>query len=207
MRILAKLSKKHRVIVPTMPGFTPSFQWKKKATPEDFSLALTDWFTQMRLQRPQVIGHSLGGVLAVLLASKFEKKIKSLILIDTVGVPVRHRTQKEWRKAWVKKRIRTYARYGIPSVSVYVDSAFFKNAIFRTKDLIHLSKLARLVDIREYVREMSLPVTVLWGDEDVFTPFETAEKIAEVLPHAKIKKVPGNHDWPVFEPERLIDFL
>lgn len=144
--------------------------------------------------------------MAILLTQAREKKIKKLILIDTVGVPG-ERHSKDWISAWLKKRVHTYKRYGVFSVARYVDQVFVKNAMFRTKDFLYLSKFARHIDIREYAKDFTLPGLILWGEEDIFTPVSIGYELQRVVPHFKIKTVPGNHDWPVFEPKFLEESL
>ena len=206
LRILETLSKHHRVLVPTIPGFSPSFEWKKKPTPEDFSDALSQWFDAVHISNPIVIGHSLGGVIAIVLTQAREKSIKKLILIDTVGVPG-ERHSKDWITSWLNKRVNTYKRYGVFDVARYVDKSFLKNAAFRTKDFLYLSTFARHIDIRDYIKNFTLPIMILWGEEDIFTPVSIAYELQKVTPHAEIKTVPGNHDWPVFEPTFLEPYL
>jgi|GEM_PF-6495116 len=206
LRVIETMSKHHRVLVPTMPGFTPSFDWKKKPTPDDFQKVLSEWYDAVHITKPVIVGHSLGGVMAVLLTSVREEKLRKLILIDTVGAPA-PRHSKDWVSAWLKKRVNTYRRYGVYDVVRYVDQAFIKNAIFRTKDFLYLSKFARQVDVREHIKKFTLPLTILWGEEDVFTPVAIAHSIQKVYPKARLHMVPGNHDWPIFDPRELEKFL
>lgn len=206
LRILKTLSKTHRVLIPTIPGSAPSFKWSKNPTPDDFKEAISEWFDHVHVHKPIVIGHSLGGVMAVLLTSKREQEIKKLILIDTVGVP-ENRHSKEWISAWLRKRVQTYKRYGIFDVARYIDQAFVKNVMLRTKDFWYLSKFARQVDIRNELRTFYLPVTILWGEDDIFTPVSIAHQIKKIVPSVAIHIVSGNHDWPVFEPQLLLKYL
>ncbi|MFA5030055.1 MAG: alpha/beta hydrolase [Patescibacteria group bacterium] len=206
LRILRVLSQRYRVIIPTIPGSTPSFKWEKNPSPEDFQEVLSEWMDKVNVKKPIVVGHSLGGVMAVLLTSAREKEVQKLILIDTVGVS-ENRHSKEWISAWLRKRVQTYKRYGVVNVARYIDQAFIKNVMFRTKDFWYLSKFARQVDVREKIKSFQIPVIIVWGEDDIFTPVSIAHGIKKVAPRVTIHTVPGNHDWPVFEPELLLKFL
>lgn len=204
-KILEKLSSNFRVIAPTMPGAYPSFAWNKSVKPEQFQHALVEWYKALGVNNAIIIGHSLGGILAILLAHEIQQSLQRLVLIDTVGAST-GRSSKEWATAWLKKRVYTYKKYK-SDVTKLVDRGFIKNAVLRTKDLIHLASFARSVDVQHLASEIMTPTLILWGEDDHFTPPEIGKKLQNKFPSSSFMIVPGNHDWPIFEPQFLLEKL
>lgn len=203
--LVRELAKEYRVIVPTMPGSYPSFAWKRDVERHHFEKALSEWYDAIRVSKPVVIGHSLGGVLAMILAHNRQKAMSRLILIDTVGAST-GRTSKQWAKAWLNKRAYTYRKYKT-QVPRLIDRGFIKNAVFRTRDLIQLSSFARKIDLTEYAAHIHLPVTILWGKDDTFTPPSIGRALQRQFSSCTFTEVPGNHDWPLFDPKYLREHL
>jgi len=205
-RVLHTLGKRYRVIVPTMPGFHPSFAWKKRVNQQWMTEAMTDWFDAVDLVRPVLIGHSLGGVNAMLLASERQSILRELILIDTVGIPLASRKSIDWQRAWVKKRAQSFSMYGL-SVPFTIDRSFVKQVLVRPKQLTSLSTFATQVDCAKVAKTITVPTLIVWGAEDYFTPITIGETLVSILAKGKIKTVPGNHDWPIFNPDPLLEIL
>jgi pimeloyl-ACP methyl ester carboxylesterase len=168
--------------------------------------AMTDWFDAVSLAKPVLIGHSLGGVNAMLLASQRQSILRELMLIDTVGIPLESRKPIDWQRAWVKKRAQSLSMYGL-TVPFTIDRSFVKQALVRPKQLASLSKFATQVDCVKVAQSITLPTLIIWGGQDYFTPIVIGETLVSLLRNAKIITVAGNHDWPIFHPEPLLKIL
>lgn len=203
-KLLEKLSASFRVLSPTIPGFAPSLKYKDLKKQDHLIDALISWFDALRLEDVTLIGHSMGGALAVRLAVERGASLKKLILVDSVGLPF-ERKDGGWVKSWFSKRWYSYRTYGVITVFRYIDRSFFTNAIFRFRDLKTLSHFARKVDIKDQARSIQTPTSILWGDADDFTPIAIGRELQGILPNAKLKIVSGNHDWPLFRPQILLD--
>ena len=45
--------------------------------------------------------------------------------------------------------------------------------------------------IEDGLRALETPITLLWGEEDAWIPIERGERLAEILPNARLVRVPG----------------
>jgi pimeloyl-ACP methyl ester carboxylesterase len=84
-RDAARLAKDHVVYVVTLPGFDG-----RKAQPgttlESLSRDLATLIEERKLERPALIGHSLGGTLAMSFAAEHSDRIAGVVAVD--GLPV-----------------------------------------------------------------------------------------------------------------------
>lgn len=199
------LATTYRVLVPTLPGWHPSYPLEQSNDPAEAFRSLGDWLDGTHLQSAALVGHSLGGVAAVHLWSQRPSIINRLVLVDAVGVPFT-RDHETWKRLWLQKRLRMYKAHGAPVVR-YLDRALLKHALIRKKHLGRMSRYARTANILPLLERVTLPVEFLWGKADGYTPVHTAQTMAEHCTRSSITEVPGDHDWPLFTPHVLLDYL
>ena len=86
MRVIPHLVKKFNVIVPDLPGHGSSGSAKEKLTKE-IVLDWLDAFLYKTCSKPPVlVGHVVGGAIAASYAIQPGKKVKQLVLVDSLGL-------------------------------------------------------------------------------------------------------------------------
>lgn len=87
---LAQLADGFRVVAPDLPGFGES----EKPNPRRFAYSLTefthvvtDLFAGLELGKAHVVGHGLGGAIAIALASANPELVSRLVLVDAQCYP------------------------------------------------------------------------------------------------------------------------
>ena len=60
---------------------------------------------------------------------------------------------------------------------------------------------------REEIRSIAVPVLILWGAQDELFPQGDARFLHEAIKGSRMEIVPGNHDWCLFRPDLLSDFI
>ncbi|MBT7243649.1 MAG: alpha/beta hydrolase [Flavobacteriaceae bacterium] len=81
-----ELAKKHRLIMPWMPGFGNSTLPESVTSIEDISYLYLDLLDQMKLTGVSVLGFSVGGWIAAEMATKDCHRLKKLALVTPVGI-------------------------------------------------------------------------------------------------------------------------
>src|SRR3989344_3673782 len=69
-----------------LPGFGRSENPKKDFTVEDYSDIIAEFIKINKISRPNLLGHSVGGRISIVLASKYPEIIDKLILEDSAGI-------------------------------------------------------------------------------------------------------------------------
>lgn len=86
MRVIPHLVKKFKVIVPDLPGHGSSGSAKEKLTLEIVLNWLDEFLYKTCNKPPVIVGHVVGGAIAACYAAQPGKKVKQLVLVDSLGL-------------------------------------------------------------------------------------------------------------------------
>ena len=81
------LSDQFRVICPDLPGFGNSPISSNKISLEEVAVQLEEWLEENQIHQPIVIGHSLGGYVALALLELMGNQIKAIGLFHSTSFP------------------------------------------------------------------------------------------------------------------------
>jgi len=60
------------------------------------------------------------------------------------------------------------------------------------------------MDLRDYLKKLSVPVAILVGEHDYATPVAEAQKLREAIPNSTLTIIPGaRHLTPIECPEEI----
>jgi pimeloyl-ACP methyl ester carboxylesterase len=168
--------------------------------------AAADWVAeQLEPDAPvDLVGHSLGGLVAATVAAQRPELVRTLVLVAPVGAP--HDAPPA----------RTLARYGTALARTVAAAPL---ALLRTvaADALRWGPEAIVrgglwVAGASFAGEVRAPTLLVWGDQDVLVPVEQAEAWRELVPHARLRLVPDAGHVPMVEApsafaQLLLDFL
>jgi pimeloyl-ACP methyl ester carboxylesterase len=221
--ILPLLAAGRRVLAPLLPGFGQSTGLDYLEEPLDLFLHTFDVLEALGLERPTVVGESMGGWIAAEMAALRPREIGRLALVAPLGL---------WRdEAPVADLFGHMVQEMVPLLfhdqasppaqrMLEVTSQLFSNKDDRSDAQIEtLLALARgfrtaakfLFPIPEHGLERRLeritaPTLVVWGEGDRFAPPLYAGIFAERIPGARLKMVPdAGHLIALERPEPLAE--
>jgi len=205
--VLPLLSREYRVVAPLLPGFGKSTGLESLDDQWDLFLHGFDVIEALRLDRPYVLGESMGGWMAAEMAALRPKEIGRLALAAPVGL---------WRDtAPVADMFGMMTHELVPYLFHDPDcpaaqrmlgvSALFSEKDDRTQEQVEfLITLARgfrtaakfLFPVPERGLEKRLPrivapTLVLWGSGDRFAPPLYGELFASKIPGARLVAIEG----------------
>jgi pimeloyl-ACP methyl ester carboxylesterase len=205
--VLPLLSREYRVVAPLLPGFGKSTGLEYLDDQWDLFLHGFDVIEALRLDRPYVVGESMGGWMAAEMAALRPKEIGRLALAAPVGL---------WRdEAPVADMFGMMTHELVPYLFHDPDcpaaqrmlgvSALFSEKDDRTQEQVEfLITLARgfrtaakfLFPVPERGLEKRLPrivapTLVLWGSGDRFAPPLYGELFAAKIPGAQLETIEG----------------
>lgn len=151
-----------------------------------------------------VVGHSLGGRVAVRLAARHPALVGALVL---TGAPVAPRTGPAPRPAASFRLARRLHRLGLlPEPAMERARQRHGSADYRAASGVMRQVLVRLVG-ESYADDLALvacPVELVWGDDDTAAPLAGARQLAELLGRASLTVCPGaGHLTPCTAPGEL----
>jgi pimeloyl-ACP methyl ester carboxylesterase len=145
------------------------------------------------LERVDVAGHSLGGLVAAELATKDPARVRSLVLVAPAGVPcgrgVLRRTLPLLEELYdIRRRLPTIVSDAVRTGPV---------------SLVHGIAYVWERDLRAELVGVSAPTLLVWGDRDRLVPAGVAEEWERRLPRSQLVRLPCGH-VPMWEvPDEL----
>lgn len=168
----------HEVILIDLPGFGKSGQLDRPYEVSDYVELLHKLLQKLDIKKPTLIGHSYGGKISLLYASKYE--VEKLVLF---GSPFQKEIGKESLKL---KTLRTLKK--IPGINKlegfakkHIGSTDYKNASPVMRET--LVKTVNL-DITEEVKKIKAPTLLIWGTVDEAVSIDRAYELEKLIPDA-----------------------
>lgn len=167
--------KDNNVLVVDLPGHgkstEPTYSWEL----DHFVDMLRELFNKLKIKEPILIGHSFGGKLSMIYASKY--KVKKLILLSS---PYRGEFRKVPFKVKVLKKaakvpgLKTMANY----FKKHMGSTDYKNAspIMRGILVKHVN-----TDLTEEVKKINVPTIIIWGTNDTTVKIDSAYELEKLI--------------------------
>lgn len=228
-----QLAADHRVILFDRPGSGHS-AWRRRG---DRGIAahaaiLYEFLKLLGVKRPLVVGHSLGGAVALRLAIDYpdavcglglicpltqpvdeappmfqalmiESNVKRWLLSHTLAVPVG-----KLRRGEIARLL--FAPDAVPADYGRRGGALLKDraSVFRTASREVLAVQAEMPGIAERSGEIGVPVAILFGrDDGVLDPSVHGERTAARVPHGSLTLIDGGHMIPATRPEAVAAWL
>lgn len=188
------LCPKYTVYSFDLPGFGRSPEPDTVWGVEDYTQLVEAFVREQGIESPSLAGHSFGGRVSILYASR--NKVGKLMLIDAAGVkPVR--TLKYYYKVYTYKLLRKSVQLLLPAeqagriIERYrkgKGSSDYNNASPRMRAV--LSKTVN-EDLCGFMPSITAPALLFWGENDTATPLRDARIMERLIPDAGLVVVPG----------------
>lgn len=155
----------------------------------------------LELKDVHLVGHSLGGVLALEVAAHHAARIKSVTLVATPG-PTPHYPENAWRLLAGLFEVRPLQR-----PLAYASRRAFGRLGFSVRDMHDEGAIRTVIDAahtdfgrhRQNVRDVAAPVLQAWADDDELVPRRFHEALAAMRPDwTHLRFADGGHDLQKF---------
>jgi len=179
--------------------------------------SLNDYVVWLENQLPKekviLLGHSFGGQIVSMFASRYLYRVKMIILIDSSGM-----IDKSLKKVIKRYVFRTAAKIG---------KTIFKHQVFRKflyklarekdyfqADPIQRQTMANVInsEVTSQLDKIEAPTLIIWGENDTVTPLKFAKVFNSKIKNSELHIIEGARHAPQFthilETAKIIgDFL
>ena len=207
---LAVFAPDHRVIALDLPGFGHSPGEAGEVSMHGYAELLETLLAQLGIERPTVIGNSMGGLIAAELAASFPDRVERLVLVSPAGIST-YRNRLTTRVMPAITRLQQVLALGAAWTASHADALATRP---RSRDLVlagvvahpsrlppplaaeqlrgagtdgFLSALEAILDfdLRPRLPLISCPTLVVWGTKDRLITVADAARFAEAIPGAR----------------------
>lgn len=190
---LPAIAERFHVYALDLPGFGKSGQLSEYGN-EAYGRFMVGFFDALGLDKVQLVGHSMGGQVAVATAAHAPGRIERLVLICSAGLP---RTGPEWLFP-----IMMLSDHGTFEVALYPK-------VFRlmgeTKAFKPCLQMLRYESIFPLLGTITMPTLIVWGSRDRVVPLEYATIFARNIPHARLAIMRGCGHRPFYQKPRMFE--
>jgi pimeloyl-ACP methyl ester carboxylesterase len=184
----------HRVFNIDFPGFGSSTEPTEVWGIEQYTSFIEEFARLKGIVNPVLIGHSFGGRVGILYASR--QPVSKLILVDAAGVKPK-RSMKYYFRVYSFKTAKWIAYHTMPraKADVIVDRWRAKrgSSDYSQSSTMMRSILSRVVneDLCHVMKDIKAPTLLIWGENDNATPLADAKKMEKLIPGAALVSFPG----------------
>jgi pimeloyl-ACP methyl ester carboxylesterase len=227
------LAASHRVVALDLPGFGDSPLPPWQITIPSYARLVGQLCTELSLERPAFVGHSMGGLICAELAITDPDRVNRLVLVAAAGLSRRYGP--------IPRQILARPQL-LPSVLQRVSRAVGRRARFlagrrrlrkaglglsvRHPDLLSATLAAQVIrssgapggpvasaavarhEIANRLGGIVRPTLVIWGADDAVVAVDAADRYAELIPGAQMLILADTGHLPMLErPARFNELL
>lgn len=169
------LSKKFNIVIVDLPGYgassEPTYPWMLN----DYMEAIKSLLDSLKIDNPILVGHSFGGKISLLYASKY--KVKKLILFGSPfrkgieKLSLKTKLLKAAKKVPVLNKLENFAKKHIGSTDYRNASEMMRKILVNTVNL----------DITDEVKKIKCSTLIVWGTYDEAVPVEDAYELEKLI--------------------------
>lgn len=192
----------------TLPGFSTAPKDPTLQTLSDYADRLADLFAD--LDRPVVLGHGIGGSIALDLAGRRPELFGGLVLHAPVGAGLDSRL---FPRVMSSRLVRSFIRRAISSQALrpVLRRVFFPHGAPQVtldrffEEYRHCESFGDMFDLidRSWFESLetvtAVPTVVLWGENDRVLRSGQSDEIRSKVPHAEVVMKQGWDHFPMIE--------
>lgn len=205
-RVAEILEREYDLIIPDLRGFGASDVMEADRSIIEYASDVAGLLERLRVRRAHVVGHSMGGYVALAFAREFADKTAGLGLVSSQVL-----ADSDEKKAARQANAREIMEQGIAGVAEGMApklshepsvQEFVRDVISRQRPLglaVALDAMAGRPDATDVLRSFGGPAVIVHGDADELIPVERGREMREALKSAHYLELPGAGHMPMME--------
>lgn len=182
-RTVPALAPHYTVYMVDLPGFGRHGRYPHRLRFAELSSWLLQWLDALKLSRIRLVGHSMGGALAIQVASQRPRSIDQLVLAAPAAFP---------------QHAGTLSSYLLPTATALLNTSptFLPILAYDAlragpRTLLRISRELIAHDASEDLARITAPTLLIWGRRDSLVPPAAGDAIRRAMPHAELVVIEG----------------
>ena len=201
-QIQAVLATSYKTYNFDFPGFGKSDEPTEVWGTEEYTRMVEQFVKENHIERPALVGHSFGGRISIIFASRNETS--RVVLVDAAGIKPKRPFKYYW-KVYTFKTMKWLCNTFLPkkTAQAIIDkrrkgagSSDYNNASPKMRAI--LSKVVN-EDLTPLLPKIKAPTLLFWGNMDTATPLSDAKKMEKLIPDAGLVVAHGTGHFSFLE--------
>lgn len=209
--VMPELTRRYHVLSLDLPGFGHSARPRGKYSPTRYAQVI-DWLVRRYAHgRPILVGHSMGGAIALRYAAKYPEQLDKLVLVDAAGIlertafikhsaslPVPPMEDSSELLKRAGNRLRSIGDNAVETVAALPDPTELLKRSQTAWSLLlsnqtNVNAALALVeeDFSTAIYTLRTPTEIIWGEADPVAPLRTGLMLAGQLTQARLQVLAG----------------
>ncbi len=200
MDLVDHFKQTHKVVIPMLPLYELTLL---DTTVSGLAKHVQKFIDAMGYGKVHLLGNSLGGHIGLVYALKHQENVKSITLTGSSGLfenGMGETYPKRGDYDFIKKK--TELTFYDPNVATkeLVDEVYsIVNNRLKALKIISLAKSAIRHNLGDELRDITVPVCLIWGQNDTITPPMVAEEFHKLLPTSELHWIDKCGHAPMME--------
>ena len=194
------------LILPDLRGFGESTTVDSLYTMDDYASDIAGLLDQLGIQKAAIVGHSMGGYVALAFARLYPERVSGLGLVSSqvVADPIdrkeaRYKSAAEVSDNGIGGVVETMAPKFTADERL---QAFARETMERQQPSAFIGALkamAERMDSTPLMSSFNFPVVIIHGEADALIPIDRAHEVKKAVPHAHLVELNGAGHMPMME--------
>ena len=215
---ISALAQRYHVYAPLLPGFGESEDADKLDSMLSVALHGFDVIDSLGLNKPKLVGHSMGGMIAAEMAAISPNDIEELVLISPLGL---------WLDEYPVTDLFNTLPFELPGLlfhdeqkgqQLLASGMDFNDAEFLTEFLVGNAKRMGMAGkllfpipdrgLSKRLYRIKARTTLIWGEQDKMIPAVYAKAFSDRIPTTDVFMIPDSGHMPIYEtPEAILNLV
>jgi branched-chain amino acid transport system permease protein len=206
--------ERYRMVMVDLRGCGRSDKPETGYTVTEMARDLSAFVATLKLTAFHLVGHSLGGAIALCYCLEMPQPVKTLTLVDPVpadGLPLPEELfplMRQMRHS--RDRMRDGLRSFLPAARIdsYFEELVDDSLQCHPACFSDLPRALAEPNVSDRLGELNTPTLILWGDQDTIIPLQAVKRMQEQIAHSRLEIFPGvGHAPQVEAPEEFARML
>jgi len=225
--IMPGLSKKYHVFAPDLPGQGESDIWNSETvTFSKYASFIKDFCDKLEISNAILVGHSMGGGIAIVTAATYARLFFKAVFIDSVCYkfkqPLKGRIVQTpilgefiFKKIYGWGMFRSYFKNDVTFNAEKINEkrlklyySYFNSSQRRDFAYQLLKMISNPQEVEAKIGSINIPVLIIWGSNDTLIPVSCGYRLVREIKGAKIEVIQNcGHAPQEEEPAKTLEVM